>query len=146
MRWTTLSALVSALACLVALPATADDHDPCFDHAQAVVAALEAGPAGDLSDRERGLALAAAVRGCQAERARIVGAAAVAPADAEPAKPEALASETPSATEPNADPSSTGSATPGKIGFFEGLQRWLAEPVECERFRRANGRMVSRCN
>jgi hypothetical protein len=52
------------------------------------------------------------------------------------------AGEAPAQTAGPAPPRQPAEAT----GFVEGLKRWLEQPVECERIRRANGRIVSRCD
>jgi len=155
-EWTT--ALLLALA--VPAAATADD-DPCNAQAQTVVEEIEAGPTGALSSRERGIALSAAVRGCKTERMRIAEIAVSAPTrTTEPSRP---AGEAPSGGTGEAPSGGTGAAPSGEagaaeaasaapersaesVGFLEGLKRWLEQPNECERIRRANGRIVSRCD
>lgn len=130
MRTRFLTRFLASLAALaLPLAAAAEDDDPCQAHARATVEALEDGPSGGLSERERGLALAAAVRGCQSERMRIAEIAASAPAH----EREGGAATASAASQP-------------ETGFLQGLRRWLQEPVECERIRRANGRIVSDCD
>jgi hypothetical protein len=143
MRIMTTTMVLLALACPAA--ASADGDDPCNVQAQAIVDELSEGPTGELSARERGVALAAAVRGCKAERMRIaeiaVGAAPVpAPQRAAPAGGE------PAARTAQADGAATTREPAEKTGFVEGLKRWFEQPVECERIRRANGRIVSQCD
>lgn len=141
MRIMTTTMVLVALACPAA--ATADGDDPCNLQAQAIVDELSEGPTGELSARERGVALAAAVRGCKAERMRIAEIAvgsAPAPQVAAPAGAEAPAETAP------ADGAATSRQPAEETGFLAGLKRWLEQPVECERIRRANGRIVSQCD